>query len=60
MRDEAIEQIRERRKKMLQEEFDGSIKRFGEEACRWQQQHPERIVNLRARKRREHGTAGES
>lgn len=50
MRDEVIEEIRERRKKMLREDFDNSIKRFGEEAQRWQQEHPERVVNLRARR----------
>ena len=50
MRDEVVEEIRERRKKMLREDFADSIKRFGEEARRWQQQHPERVVNLRARR----------
>ena len=46
MRDEVIEEIRERRRKMLQEEFSGSTRHFGEEARRWQREHPERVVNL--------------
>ena len=47
MRDEIIEEIRERRKKMVQDEFGGSMKRFGEIARQWQTEHPQRVVNLR-------------
>jgi hypothetical protein len=50
MRDEVIEEIRKRRKEMLAEEFGGSIKRFGEEARRWQKEHPDRVVNLHEKK----------
>jgi hypothetical protein len=46
MHDEAIEEIRNRRKKMLLEDFGGSIERFGEEARKWQCEHPDRVVNL--------------
>jgi hypothetical protein len=45
MRDEVIEEIRERRQKMLEENFAGSIKRFGEEARLWQSKHAKRVVN---------------
>ena len=50
MRDEVIEEIRERRRRLLQEDFGGSIKCFGEHARQWQREHPERIVNLHDRR----------
>lgn len=53
MRDEVIEEIRERRKRMLREEFDGSIKHFGDKARQWQHDHPDRIVNLHDQKNAE-------
>jgi hypothetical protein len=46
MRDQVIEEIRDRRRKMLQEDFGGSIKKFGEHARQWEKEHPERVVNL--------------
>jgi hypothetical protein len=45
IRDEAIEEIRERRRKLLKEEYGGSIDRFFDAAEEWQKKHPERIVH---------------
>ena len=57
MRDKIIEEIREKRKVMLREDFAGSIKRFGEEARQWQREHPDRVVNLHDRKMAERKTS---
>jgi hypothetical protein len=44
IRDEIIEEIRERRRKLIRDEFGGSIDKFFDEAARWQKQHPELMV----------------
>ena len=43
--DEAIEEIRNRRRQLLNEQYGGSIDRFLDEAEIWQKKHPERIVH---------------
>jgi hypothetical protein len=45
IRDEAIEEIRERRRRLLKELYGGSIDRFLDDAEEWQKKHPERIVH---------------
>ncbi len=45
IRDEAIEEIRERRRKLINEQYGGSIDRFLDDAIEWQKKHPERVVN---------------
>jgi hypothetical protein len=45
IRDEAIEEIRERRRKLLKEQYDGSIDRLLDDAEQWQKKHPERVVH---------------
>ena len=42
--DEAIEEIRERRRKLLKEQYGNSIDRFFDEAEKWQEQHSDRVV----------------
>ena len=44
IRDEAIEEIRERRRRMIQEEYGGSIDRFLDDAEKWHKEHPEKTV----------------
>jgi len=50
MKDNAVEEIRERRRKLIKEKYAGSISRLIDEAIRWQKQHPDRVVDLRKRK----------
>ena len=51
--DEAIEEIRERHRRLLKEQYGGSIDRFFDDAEEWQKKnpkqvfHPERIRDLR-------------
>ena len=45
IRDEAIEEMRERRRKLMKEKYGNSLDRLFEEADKWQKQHPERIVH---------------
>lgn len=55
IRDEAIEEIRERRRLMIQEQYEGSIERFLDDAEKWQKEHPEKIVRPdRAAEKQEH------
>jgi hypothetical protein len=42
--DDAIEEMRERRRKLLKEKYDGSLECLFNDAEQWQKQHPERIV----------------
>jgi hypothetical protein len=44
IRDEAVEEIRERRRVLLTERYGGSIDRLLDDAGQWQKKHPERIV----------------
>ncbi|MDD5675061.1 MAG: hypothetical protein PHC61_12910 [Chitinivibrionales bacterium] len=43
--DDAIEEIRERRRKLLKDHYGNSIDRFFDEAEEWQKKHPERIAH---------------
>ncbi len=45
IRDEAIEEIRERRRRLIKEQYGGSIDRFLDDAEEWQKKHPERVVH---------------
>ena len=45
IRDEAIEEIRERRRRLIKEQYGGSIDRFFDDADEWQKKHPERVVH---------------
>jgi hypothetical protein len=44
IRDEAIEEIRERRRRLIKEQYGGSIDRFLDDAEKWQKEHPEQVV----------------
>jgi hypothetical protein len=46
MYNKAVEEIRERRKKLLKDNYNGSIDKFIDEAIKWEKQHSEKIVNL--------------
>jgi hypothetical protein len=45
IRDEAIEEIRERRRRMIEEQYGGSIDRFLDDAEEWQKKHPEQLAH---------------
>ena len=45
IRDEAIEEIRERRRQMIKDQYGGLIDRFFDEAEIWQKKHPELIAH---------------
>ena len=45
IRDEAIEEMRERRRKLIKDKYDNSLDRLFDDADKWQKQHPERIVH---------------
>ena len=57
-RDDAVEEIRQRRKELLQKQFGGSMKRFGEAAREWQRKHPDQVVNLHDLKRKDRCMTG--
>jgi len=43
--DEAIEEMRERRRILIKEKYNNSLDRFFEEADKWQKRHSERVVH---------------
>ena len=45
IRDEAIEEMRERRRKLIKEKYGNSLDRLFDDADKWQKLHPERIVH---------------
>jgi hypothetical protein len=45
IRDEAIEEIRERRRRMIKEQYGGSIDHLLDEAEEWQKKHPEQLAH---------------
>ncbi|MFO7871154.1 MAG: hypothetical protein R6V03_06945 [Kiritimatiellia bacterium] len=51
MKDPAVEEIRERRRKLIKERYHGSVERFIDEAMAWAKDHPDRVVDLRKKKR---------
>jgi len=45
IRDDAIEEIRERRRKLIKDNYGDSVDRFFDDAEAWQKTHPERLVH---------------
>ena len=45
IRDEAIEELRERRRELMKVNYENSIERLFEDAGQWQKKHPERVVH---------------
>ena len=43
--DEAIEEMRERRRNYIKEKYENSLDRLFEAADKWQEEHPERIAH---------------
>jgi hypothetical protein len=50
MKDTAVEEIRQRRRKMIHEKYGGSISTFIKEAESWQESHKRKVVSLRDRR----------
>lgn len=46
-----IEEIRERRRKLMQEKYHGSVEELIAAGMKWEQHHPDRVVNLRRQQR---------
>ena len=51
MKDHAVEEIRDRRRKLIKEQYGGSIGRLIEEAMAWEKRHADRCVDPRKRRR---------
>ena len=49
MRDIAVEEVRARRRRLLQERYGGSVDRLIEAAIESQRRRPLRVINLRKR-----------
>ena len=54
MIDHEVEEIRKRRRRILRDDYGGSIERLVEAARRWGREHPEKVVDLK--KKRPAGT----
>ena len=50
MIDREVEEIRKRRRRILRDDYGGSIERFVEDARDWGQKHPEKVVNLKRKR----------
>lgn len=50
MIDREVEEIRERRRRILRDDCGGSIERFVEDATQWSREHPEKVVDLKKRR----------
>lgn len=50
--DHEVEEIRKRRRRLLREEYGGSVHALIEGAVAWQERHPERVKRLRKGTRR--------
>ncbi len=49
MQEDAVEQIRERRRQLIRERYRGSVEALIDEAIRWEKAHPRRTLDLRNR-----------
>jgi len=49
MIDHAVEEIRERRRRLLRERYGGSIQRLLEASRKWERTHPGMVTHLRKR-----------
>ena len=49
MKDMAVEEVRARRRRLLQERYGGSVDRLIQAAIEGQRQRPLRVINLRKR-----------
>ena len=46
MKDIAVDDVRERRRRLVKEAYGGSMDGFVDEAIRWSKEHPTRTVDL--------------
>jgi len=46
-KDKAIDEIRDRRKKLLLKQYNGSIENLINEAISWQHKNPQKVTHLR-------------
>jgi hypothetical protein len=49
MNDKAVEEIRARRKALIEKEFNNSIKTLGEKLREWERAHPGKVVDMHNR-----------
>jgi hypothetical protein len=52
MKDPVVEEIRERRRRLLRERYRGSVRAFVADAVRWSTEHSDKVTSLRTRRRR--------
>ena len=50
MIDLAVEEVRKRRRMLISKKYGGSIEKMFESVRNWQNEHPEKIINLRKRR----------
>ena len=50
MKDKVVEEIRSRRRTLIQEKYDDSVAKFVQGAIEWEHQHPNRVI--RAKRKR--------
>lgn len=53
MKDQAVEEVRERRRRLIKDQYHGSIHAFVSEIVRWGTAHPDKVENLRQRRKQE-------
>lgn len=51
MFDKEVEEIRSRRRKLLQEKYNGDINSLVDEAMNWQKENPDKIVSPKKNKK---------
>lgn len=50
--DPTVEEVRERRRKLLKEKYQNSIGKLVSEGSKWEREHPHKTVDLRKRKQK--------
>jgi len=48
--DPAVEEVRKRRRKLLEEKYQNSIRNLLSEGNKWEREHPDKTVDLHNRK----------
>jgi len=50
MIDHEVEEIRKRRRRILREDYGGSIEEFVKDASRWGREHPDKVISLKKKR----------
>lgn len=45
MKDKVVEEIRSRRRRLIQEKYEGSLDKFVQGAIEWEHKHPDRVLH---------------